>query len=112
MGNHIDFIFSSEGEIELELEDTSDDSDPDENEVQRVPSSSLSSPVIPTKVNEKEQQPQEQLPEPTPKYSFNIFDGTQDASGAFAAFIYDGDSDDEQYDQLQTDRWSTVQDYV
>jgi len=46
-----------------------------------------------------------------PKYSFNIFDGT-DASGAFAAFIYDGDSDDEKVDNAMTDHWAAVQGHI
>merc|ERR1712238_177637 len=46
-----------------------------------------------------------------PKYSFNIFDGT-DASGAFAHFIYDGDSDDEKVDNADTDHWAAVQDHI
>ena len=45
------------------------------------------------------------------RYSFNIFDGT-DASGAFAAFIHDGDSDDERVDHEQTDHWAAVQDHI
>ena len=46
-----------------------------------------------------------------PKYSFNIFDGTG-ASGAFAEFIHDGDSDDENEDNAQTDHWAAVQDHI
>ena len=47
-----------------------------------------------------------------PKYSFNIFDGTGAASGAFAEFIHDGDSDDENEDNAQTDHWAAVQDHI
>jgi len=47
-----------------------------------------------------------------PKYSFNIFDGTNAASGAFAAFIHEGDSDDERVDHDQTVRWDAIQDHV
>jgi len=46
-----------------------------------------------------------------PRYSFNIFDGTN-ASGAFAAFIHDGDSDDENVDNAVTDYWADVQDHI
>jgi len=46
-----------------------------------------------------------------PKYSFNIFDGTN-ASGAFADFIHDGDSDDEKVDNAMTDRWAAIQDHT
>jgi len=45
------------------------------------------------------------------KYSFNIFDGTN-ASGAFADFIHDGDSDDEKEDNYATDRWAAIQDHT
>merc|ERR1712238_62294 len=48
---------------------------------------------------------------PQPRYSFNIFDGT-DASGAFAAFIHEGDSDDERADDAMTDHWAAVQDHT
>jgi len=55
--------------------------------------------------------------EPTPpelvarKFSFNIFDGTN-ASGTFADFIHDGDSEDERLDNDQTGHWSSVQDQI
>ena len=44
-------------------------------------------------------------------YSFNIFDGTN-ASSAFAEFVHDGDSDDENDDQEETERWAAVQDHI
>ena len=44
-------------------------------------------------------------------YSFNIFDGTN-ASSAFAEFVHDGDSDDENCDQEETERWAAVQDHI
>merc|ERR1712238_401036 len=47
-----------------------------------------------------------------PRYSFNIFDGTNAASGAFAAFIHDGDSEDERVDHAQTVHWEAIQDHV
>ena len=50
-------------------------------------------------------------PSHQPKYSFNIFDGTN-ASGAFADFINDGDSDDEQYDNGITEHWAAIQDHI
>eukprot|EP00934_Nitzschia_sp_Nitz4_P001717 Nitzschia sp. Nitz4//scaffold231_size31564//15284//16360//NITZ4_007940-RA/size31564-processed-gene-0.36-mRNA-1//-1//CDS//3329543293//1717//frame0 len=49
-----------------------------------------------------------------PKYSaatFNIFDGTN-ADGAFSQYIFDGDSDDEAYDQGETNRWQSAQNHV
>jgi len=45
------------------------------------------------------------------QFSFNIFDGTN-ASGMFADFIYEGDSDDELGDREETQRWATAQDHV
>jgi len=45
------------------------------------------------------------------RYSFNIFDGTN-CSGKFARFIYEGDSDDEREDNLETEKWNAVQDHI
>ena len=45
------------------------------------------------------------------KWSFNIFDGTN-AEGDFADFVFDGDSEDERYDQGETDRWREIQGHV
>ena len=45
------------------------------------------------------------------KYSFNIFDGTG-ATGAFAEFINEGDSEDELADNEQSKHWSAVQDHI
>ena len=45
------------------------------------------------------------------RYSFNIFDGTG-ATGAFAEFINEGDSEDELADNEQTAHWSAVQDHI
>jgi hypothetical protein len=45
------------------------------------------------------------------KWSFNIFDGTN-ATGGYADFVHDGDSDDERVDNEQTTKWSAVQDHV
>ena len=45
------------------------------------------------------------------RFSFNIFDGAN-ATGAFANFIYDGDSDDERVDNEQTVHWKAVQDHI
>lgn len=53
-------------------------------------------------------------PDPDPpakRYSFNIFDGTN-ASGAYADFIHDGDSEDERMDQEETDRWNACQEHI
>lgn len=44
-------------------------------------------------------------------YSFNIFDGTN-ASGAFAAFIHEGDSEDMAVDNAETKRWVDIQDHL
>eukprot|EP00535_Pseudo-nitzschia_heimii_P008157 CAMPEP_0197184740 /NCGR_PEP_ID=MMETSP1423-20130617/10465_1 /TAXON_ID=476441 /ORGANISM="Pseudo-nitzschia heimii, Strain UNC1101" /LENGTH=449 /DNA_ID=CAMNT_0042635631 /DNA_START=170 /DNA_END=1519 /DNA_ORIENTATION=- len=43
--------------------------------------------------------------------SFNIFDGSN-AEGMFADFIFDGDSDDERYDQEENEKWAAVQDHI
>lgn len=43
------------------------------------------------------------------KMSFNIFDGTN-ASGAFAAFIFEADEEDIQADEQETKKWCKVQD--
>jgi len=45
------------------------------------------------------------------RFSFNIFDGTN-ASGAYADFIFDGDSDDEQMDKEEAEKWKGVQDHI
>ena len=42
------------------------------------------------------------------RFSFNIFDGTA-SSGKFAAFVFDGDSDDEEADMAETRRWAGCQ---
>jgi len=47
-----------------------------------------------------------------PKYSFNIFDGTNASGGGFAEFIHAGDSEDEKVDDKETKHWEAVQDYV
>jgi hypothetical protein len=45
-------------------------------------------------------------------YSFNIFDGTN-ASGKFAEFVHDGDSEDERNDNEQTVHWGgDVQNHI
>jgi hypothetical protein len=45
------------------------------------------------------------------KYSFNIFDGTN-ASGHFAEFVHDGDSEDEFADNQETKLWAAVQEQI
>jgi len=45
------------------------------------------------------------------RISFNIFDGTN-ASGLFAEFIFDDDSDDEGYDQEENEKWAACQDHI
>lgn len=45
------------------------------------------------------------------KNSFNIFDGTN-ATGEYADFIYEGDSEDLQNDRQESMRWATIQDHV
>ena len=42
---------------------------------------------------------------------FNIFDGTN-ATGEFADFVFDGDSDDENADFQETQRWEAAQDHI
>ena len=43
--------------------------------------------------------------------SFNIFDGTN-ATGDFAEFVYQGDSDDEKEEIRESMRWQTIQEYI
>jgi len=45
------------------------------------------------------------------RYSFNIFDGTN-ATGGFAEFIYEADSDDEMNDERETQQWKDIQDHI
>jgi len=45
------------------------------------------------------------------RYSFNIFDGTN-ASGAWADFIHEGDSEDERMENEETMQWETVQEHI
>ena len=52
----------------------------------------------------------EASPSPT-MVSFNIFDGTN-ATGAFADFVFAGDSDDEAMDRQESQRWTTIQNHV
>ena len=66
-----------------------------------------------------QQQQQKQGDEPntpttTTSFTFNIFDGTchVDPNSPFANYIFDGDSDDEYNDQLQSQQWDTIQDHV
>jgi len=42
------------------------------------------------------------------RFSFNIFDGTA-SSGMFSAFVFEGDSDDEEKDAAETKQWSECQ---
>ena len=44
-------------------------------------------------------------------YSFNIFDGTN-AAGAFAEYIYEGNSEDELEGRAENAYWSDVQDQI
>jgi len=43
------------------------------------------------------------------RFSFNIFDGTVSSGGKFAAFVFEGDSDDEEDDVAETRMWSGCQ---
>lgn len=43
------------------------------------------------------------------RFSFNIFDGTA-SSGMFAAFVFEGDSDDEEKDAAESRKWAECQD--
>jgi len=45
-----------------------------------------------------------------PRYSFNIFDGTN-AGGAFADFIHDADSDDDDVNE-GNEKWAAIQDHL
>ena len=42
------------------------------------------------------------------RFSFNIFDGTH-SSGYFSAFVFEGDSDDEEKDAAETKQWEQCQ---
>jgi len=46
-----------------------------------------------------------------PRYTFNIFDGTN-GTGEFSDFVHVGDSDDEKADEEQTKHWDSIQDYL
>jgi len=72
-------------------------------------SSGIAATIFKHKMKKKHEQQQQQC---QPQYSFNIFDGTQDASGAFAAYIYDGDSEDLSYDNAETKKWNSIQEHV
>lgn len=50
-------------------------------------------------------------PRPKRQYSFNIFDGTN-ASGEFATFIHEGDSEDIRKDDAETEKWGAVQNHI
>jgi hypothetical protein len=50
-------------------------------------------------------------PEQDGDWTFNIFDGTN-ADGAFAAFIYEGESDDERDDKRESVHWSELQNHI
>eukprot|EP00536_Pseudo-nitzschia_multiseries_P006294 jgi/Psemu1/304012/fgenesh1_kg.131_\ len=65
---------------------------------------------VPT-VTLEQRKPPPPLSEPKRQYSFNIFDGTN-ATGAYASYIFDGDSDDERVDDSETRKWSAVQDRI
>jgi len=45
------------------------------------------------------------------RFSFNIFDGTN-GGGMFAAFVFDGDSEDEEADQEQSEMWANCQNMI
>lgn len=45
------------------------------------------------------------------KYSFNIFDGSN-ASGLFADFIFDADSEDMRNDRKETEKWNACQNHI
>lgn len=44
-------------------------------------------------------------------YSFNIFDGTN-ASGDYADFVFEGDSEEEREDMRESRRWHDIQEYL
>ena len=86
-------------------------------------SQAITAPLPTTTIQEQQQQPASPTTDiqtdddiishqQKPEYSFNIFDGTQNAAGAFAEFIHDGDSNDEHDDQLQTDHWAGCQNHL
>jgi len=47
----------------------------------------------------------------SPRYTFNIFDGTN-GNGEFSDFVYAGDSDDEKVDDEESKHWDCIQDHV
>eukprot|EP00535_Pseudo-nitzschia_heimii_P011392 CAMPEP_0197196520 /NCGR_PEP_ID=MMETSP1423-20130617/32401_1 /TAXON_ID=476441 /ORGANISM="Pseudo-nitzschia heimii, Strain UNC1101" /LENGTH=500 /DNA_ID=CAMNT_0042650325 /DNA_START=107 /DNA_END=1610 /DNA_ORIENTATION=- len=73
--------------------------------------SSTESPTILTDKPEEDDRPPAESPQSKPRYSFNIFDGTN-ATGAYAEFIHAADSDDELRDQDETDRWASIQKHM
>jgi len=48
---------------------------------------------------------------PEQRFEFNIFDGTN-ASGMYADFIHEGDSEDERMDCEETERWNCIQNHI
>jgi len=67
----------------------------------------------PTAKTDKRKSGGEEDPEPKGqrRYSFNIFDGTN-ASGAFAVFVHEGDSEDERMEKEETERWASIQNHI
>jgi len=47
----------------------------------------------------------------TKRFSFKIFDGTV-TSGMFSAFVFDGDSEDEEKDTAESKQWENCQDMI
>jgi len=79
-------------------------------------SSSLDAISVATDKTDKRKSGEESpIPVEPPKaqhrYSFNIFDGTN-ASGAFAEFIHEGDSEDERLEKEETERWAQIQSHI
>jgi len=73
--------------------------------------SSTESPTIRTDKPEEDDRVPAESPQSKPRYSFNIFDGTN-ASVAYTEFIHGADSDDERMDQAETDRWASIQSHM
>jgi len=63
--------------------------------------------TVPTNNNDLDE---DQTTPSQPKYSFNIFDGTN-AGGAFAEFVHEGDSDEDDVN-AGNEKWAAIQDHL
>jgi hypothetical protein len=98
--------------INHEDEDDDNDNDEEKNEQEDVVvskafslKSNKSSNNDNISTNSKHKQHQKMVK----RYSFNIFDGTAPANGRFSDFVFDGDDDDEEYDEKESEYWAGCQ---